>query len=336
MRVCILLLLIVASVHAVQVRVKDIVRLKGVRSNQLVGYGLVVGLEGTGDSAKTFFTVSSIANMLQRLGIVVDKEKMKVENVAAVIVTAELNTFSRCGDRLDVVVSSIGDCESLEGGVLLQTPLYAADGKVYAVAQGPVSIGGFNVRGARGQRSHPTVARIVDGAIVEKEALSGILDKDGRLSLLLRAPDFTTASRIADAINAVFAGVAEAVDASCIKVLVPEEERKNIIGFVAKIEAINVVPDSAAKVVINERTATIVMGENLRVDEVVVTHKNLTLMVREDEKIRKERTFLMKEGVTLKDVVDALNAIGASPQDIIAIIQAIKEAGALHAQIILM
>jgi flagellar P-ring protein precursor FlgI len=176
----------------------------------------------------------------------------------------------------------------------------------------------------------------VNGAIVEKEALSGILDKDGRLSLLLRAPDFTTASRIADAINAVFAGVAEAVDASCIKVLVPEEERKNIIGFVAKIEAINVVPDSAAKVVINERTATIVMGENLRVDEVVVTHKNLTLMVREDEKIRKERTFLMKEGVTLKDVVDALNAIGASPQDIIAIIQAIKEAGALHAQIILM
>lgn len=325
------LLILFKIADAVEVRIKDIVCIKGVRSNQLVGYGLVVGLEGTGDTAKTFFTVSSIANMLQHLGIVVDRKKVKVENVAAVIVTAELGPFKRCGEKIDVTVSSIGDCESLEGGILLQTPLYAGDGKVYAVAQGALTIGG-----GKGEKTHPTVARIPEGAIVEREAISKILDEEGRLSLLLRNPDFTTASRIVDAINTAFPNTAEALDPSCIKLRIPDKEKDNIIGFIAKIEALKVIPDAEAKVVINERTATIVMGEHLRVNEVAVTHKNLTLTIKKDEELIKEHTLLLKEAPTLKDVVEALNAIGATPQDIIAIIQAIKEAGALHAEIVLM
>lgn len=330
-----------------EVRVKDIARVVGVRPNQLVGYGLVVGLEGSGDSDKTVFTMQSVVSMMERLGVTVDRAKLKVKNVAAVVVTCELPPFARPGDRLDVSLSSLGDASSLEGGILLQTPILAANNEVYAVAQGSVSLGGSNLNTMGGLKNHPTVGRIPGGAIVERGVTSPILNEDREsLSLSLDRPDFTTASRLAKAINAKFTPVtAKAEDASLIRVGIPREFKEDLVGFVASLEELTLIPDVRVKVIINERTGTVVAGGDATISKVAVAHGNLSLKVIEKVKIpgqeakieeKREKLVIMEETTTVDNVVKSLNAIGSTPRDIIAILQSIDAAGALHAELVLM
>jgi len=329
----------------VEVRVKDIYRIDGLRENQLIGYGLIVGLDGTGDSKKTLFTNASVVNMLERLGVTVDSEKMGVKNVAAVMVTAELGPFAREGDRIDVTVSSLGDAKTIEGGILLQTPLLAANKEVFAVAQGPISIGGSNEALLSGQTENfPTVARMPGGAIIEKTLTSSLL-KNGMISLILDRADFTNASRLVKAINSKFGdSTALATDASLVNIAVPRNYKNDLVGFVAELEMVTLTPDSLPKVVINERTGTIVIGENVRISQVAISHGNLSLTVRAVEKIsgekteveKRERNIILQGSVAVSDIVIALNKIGATPRDITAIFQAIKAANALHAQLVLM
>jgi len=331
--ILIIFLSIVVVAQETEVRLKDLCRIEGIRPNQLIGYGLVVGLDGTGDDEGTFFTAQSIVNMLKRLGISVDKEKMEVENVAAVIVTAQLPSFAKVGDKIDVVVATLGDAESLEGGVLLQTPLLGADNEIYALAQGPISIG--KLRGKR----HLTVAQISQAAIVEKEVTCPIVKEDA-ISLVLNEPDFTTAFRIANVINNKFTpNTAKALDPSLILVKIPEDYREDVVEFIAGLEGLTLTPDTQAKVIINERTGTVVMGKDIRVSEVAVSHGNISLVVKkaeEEKETKEEKVVLIPPGVSISDIVSALNAVGATAEDLIAILQAIKAAGALHAEIIIM
>ncbi|REJ33086.1 MAG: flagellar biosynthesis protein FlgA [Bacillota bacterium] len=346
--------------HQPTVRVKDIARFEGVRDNQLFGMGLVIGLEGTGDGRGSQANVQMVANMLERFGITVDREALRLRNVAAVMVTADLPAFVRPGDRIDVTVSSFGDARSLQGGFLLQTPLEAADGRVYAVAQGPVSIGGFNVRagGSEVQRNHTAVGIVPGGAIVERSVPAEVLQGD-RLTLILHEPDFTTAARVAEAINRVFTpDTARALDRSAIEVRVPSIFMSQPVEFIALVEEIEVTPDAPARVVINERTGTIVMGHRARIATVAVAHGGLTVRVETEPQfgflppaeeggaptpVVVETTridvqeggdvVLIQGGASVEDVVQALNAIGASPRDIIAVLQAIKAAGALYGEL---
>jgi flagellar P-ring protein precursor FlgI len=333
------LLVLVGTVFSVpKVKIKDLVEIGGVRPNQLIGYGLVVGLDGTGDSKGTFFTAQSVVNLLAHFGIAVDKEKMKVKNIAAVLVTAELPPFAKCGAKIDVTVSSIGDCKDLQGGILLQTPLLGADGVVYAVAQGPVSAGGFAAAG--GRMAHPTVCRIADGAIVEREIADLLFGES--ISLYLKEPSFITSANIASSINERFGEIAKSCDPSSVSVQIPEEFSKKPVEFVAEIESLYVRPESVAVVVVNERTGTIVMGEDIRVSACAISHGNLSITVLEEKperrraRVRRESVMYLKEGVSVKDIVASLNAIGATPSDVIAILQALKEAGALFADIVIM
>ncbi|MCK4985098.1 MAG: flagellar basal body P-ring protein FlgI, partial [Desulfobacterales bacterium] len=262
------------NAHAV--RIKDIADLKGVRQNQLVGYGLVVGLEGTGDSDDSLFTIQSLASLLEKMGVTVQTTDIEdVENVAAVMVTTDLPPFASLGSRIDVLVSSIGDAENLQGGTLLFTPLKAADGKVYAVAQGPVSTGGFAVSGNSGdqvQKNFRTVGRVVGGALVEKEIHSNFNQKDS-LTLALHAPDFTTAARVAQAINrAFYSQLAQTENAGSIRVRVPENYLGKTVQFVTMIESLGVTPDMVSKIVVNERTGTVIMGENVRISTIAIAH----------------------------------------------------------------
>jgi len=339
------------------IRIKDIADLGGVRPNYLIGYGLVVGLDGTGDKTNTRFTVQSLVNMLERLGIAVNFNDVKVKNVAAVVVTANFPSFAKAGSRIDVLISSLGDASSLQGGTLLLTPLRASDGKVYAVAQGPVSVGGFSMSGAAGggiQKNHPTVGKITDGALVEREIPSNFSQKDNIL-ITLRNPDFTTVSRLTSAINnRLGENVTEPLDAGTVRLMVPHRFRGRIVELVASIETLEIVPDTAAKVVLDERTGTVVMGENVRISTVAVSHGNLNIVIKEkdnvsqplpfsrgettvtpesDVSVREERARLMvlPSGVSIEEVVKALNAIGVSPRDLITIFQAMKAAGAFHA-----
>lgn len=325
----------IAFAQETEVRVKDLCRIEGVRPNQLMGYGLVVGLDGTGDAKGTFFTAQSIVNMLTRLGISVDKEKMKIGNVAAVIVTAQLPSFARGGDKIDIVAATLGDAKSLEGGVLLQTPLSGADNEVYALAQGPISMGG-KMRA----KGHLTVAQISQGAIIEKEITCPIVKEDV-ISLILNEADFTTAFRIATAINAKFAPTtAKAQDPSLVLVKIPVNYKENIVEFIAALEGLTLIPDVVAKVIINERTGTIVMGKDIRISQVAVSHGDISVVVKattgETKETKEEKVLLLSSGVSINDIVAALNSIGATPEDLIAILQAIKSAGALHAEIIIM
>jgi flagellar P-ring protein precursor FlgI len=343
------------------VRIKDIADIKGVRQNQLVGYGLVVGLEGTGDSDDSMFTIQSLASLLEKMGVTVQTEDIDdVENVAAVMVTADLPPFAGVGGRIDVLVSSIGDAENLQGGTLLFTPLKAADGKVYAVAQGPVSTGGFAVSGNSGdkvRKNFPTVGRVVGGALVEKEIKSNFNQKDS-LTLSLHKPDFTTASRVAQAINrAFFNPLAQTEDAASIRVRVPENYLGNTVQFVTLVESLGVTPDMVSKVVVNERTGTVIMGENVRIATIAIAHGNLSIQIDESQNVSqplpfsrggetvvtpesdivvqegKNPIFLVESGVSIGEVVKALNALGVSPRDLIAIFQALKAAGALQAEL---
>ena len=337
-------------------RIKDIVDIKGVRQNQLVGYGLVVGLKGTGDSDD-----ASLASLLEKMGVTVQPDDIAdVENVAAVMVTTDLPAFASQGSRIDVLVSSIGDAENLQGGTLLFTPLKGADGSVYAVAQGPVSTGGFTVSGNSGdevQKNFPTVGRVVGGALVEKEIHSNFNQKDS-LTLALHDPDFTTASRVAQAINrAFFSQLAQTENAGSIQVSVPENYLGNTVQFVTLIESLGVTPDMVSKVVVNERTGTVIMGENVRISTIAIAHGNLSIQIDESQNVSqplpfsrggqtvvtpesdivvqegKNPIFLVESGVSIGEVVKALNALGVSPRDLIAIFQALKAAGALQAEL---
>ncbi|MEP9411266.1 MAG: flagellar basal body P-ring protein FlgI [Candidatus Brocadia sp.] len=344
------------------VRIKDIAYIQGVRDNQLYGYGLVMGLQGSGDSQIFRVTRQLAVNIFQKLGVLISETDFLSKNVAAVVVTVNIPSFARPGDKLDVVVSSLGDAKSLEGGVLLQTALQGADNEVYAVAQGPLSVGGYNVEGqAQSLRKNiSTTAYISNGAIVEKEIHSSILYGKS-LSVVLRDPDFTTANRLAEVINNFYPNTARAIDAAVVNIMPPKDfqSEDSIIRFVANIEELYVKPDSVARVIINERTGTIVAGENVRISTVAVAHGNLSITISERPEVsqpgalssgqttvvprtdiqvteEEKRLNVIQEGATISDVARALNVLGVTPRDLISIFQAIKRAGALHAELIIM
>ncbi len=354
-RVLLVVLFLSAAVASFAARIKDLTTIEGVRENLLVGYGLVVGLDDTGDDTKMYY--QTISNMLERLGIHVPADKVDVGNVAAVIVTAKLPPFAKPGMKIDVDVASIGDADSLQGGTLIMTPLFGPDGKIYAVAQGPVSIGGFNARGGgqKVQKNHPTAGRIPNGAIVERPLPASFTDT-GVINFNLNVPDFVTASRIAKAINRVWPGVARAVDPATVRVVVPPDYRGRIVDFVAQVQELEATQDANAKIVISERTGTIVMGADVRILPVAVSHGSLTVkvesapvvsqppplsggstVVTQQTKLsveeKKGPVFAIgmgKREVKVSDLINALNRVGASPRDIIAILRAIKAAGALE------
>lgn len=359
--VCFIIMLIaVAMATARAARIKDIANIRGVRQNQLVGYGLVVGLDGTGDGNKSLFTVQSLASMLEKMGVTIDPDDLKVKNVAAVMMTANLPPFARTGSRIDVLVSSIGDAKNLQGGTLLLTPLKGADGKVYAVAQGPVSTGGFSFGKGTGtgvQKNFPTVGRIVGGALIERE-IAHNFNQQELLTLALHTPDFTTATRVGQAINAAFGDtLASTPDAGTIKVKVPNLYRGRSVELVALIENLGVTPDMISRVIINERTGTVIMGENVRIATIAIAHGNLSIQVNKRDNVSqplpfsgggqtvvtsdrdviveegRNPLFLVESGVSIGQVVRALNALGVSPRDLIAIFQALKAAGALQAEL---
>jgi flagellar P-ring protein FlgI len=341
-------------------RLKDIAALKGVRTNQLIGYGLVVGLNGTGDGTGTKFTIQSLVNMLERLGIHALPEKVKVENVAAVMVTADLPAFARIGNRTDVLVSSIGDAESLQGGTLLMTSLKGVDDQTYAVAQGPILVGGFASSGDAGggvQKNHPTVARIPGGATIERE-IPFEFNRLEELVISLHQPDFTTALRVAKAINARLGEeAAQASDSGTVRIRVDGGENRDLVGLVASLEQLEVDPDRKAKVILAERTGTVIIGESVRVSPVAIAHGNLSVEIKERKDVsqpapfaergrtvvtkdsdvnvteEQRRLLLVESGASLGDLVSALNAIGVSPRDLITVFQAIKAAGALQADL---
>ncbi|MFT4703287.1 MAG: flagellar P-ring protein precursor FlgI [Bradymonadia bacterium] len=358
------------------VRVKDIAYVNGVRSNQLLGYGLVVGLAGTGDTGNAQFTVQSTVSMLSRMGIRVDPSSVQTRNVAAVMVTAELPPFARSGQNVDVVVSSLGNARSLQGGTLLLTPLRAADGEVYAVGQGPLTVGGYTVDGGSGtssQSGFTNVGRVPSGAIVE-QSITTSFGEGEEIRLNLHDPDFTTAVNVAREIGALFAteadaveptegpspyvGIASAVDASTIVVQIPEPFRNAVPQFVSIIERVEVETDTVARVIVNERTGTVVLGGNVRLSEVAVAHGSLSVRVdttfttsqpspfgegdtqvvpNADLQVQEEDVTLRLVGpaASIEDVISALNAVGTTPRDLIAILDAINSAGALHADLVI-
>jgi flagellar P-ring protein precursor FlgI len=339
-------------------RIKDIAEIKGVRDNQLIGYGLVVGLDGTGDGKKAQFTIQSMVTMLEKMGVTISADEIATSNVAAVMVTANLPPFAKSGNRIDALVNSIGDAKNLQGGTLLLTPLKAANGQVFAVAQGPVNTGGFAAGGAAGSvsKNFPTVGRVIGGALIERD-LDLAFKNRSSLTLSLHSPDFTTASRVSDQINALFYGrIAQAPDAGTIEIKVPPAYVGNLVEMVAMIEKLEVETDSAAKVIINERTGTVVMGENVRIGTLAIAHGNLSVIIKESSRVSQPGAFsdgqtvvtpdtdiavkedanqliLIDAGPSIGDVVSALNALGVSPRDLIAIFQAIKAAGALQAEL---
>jgi flagellar P-ring protein FlgI len=381
------LILFLFSSPAWGARLKDIASFKGIRSNQLVGYGLVVGLNKTGDDAtNSEFTTRTIVNMLQRMGIQISNDRisqLKLKNIAGVMVTSTLPPFGRNGSRIDVHVSSIGDATSLSGGTLLMTPLKGVDQQVYALAQGPIVVGGFAVSGASGsgvQKNHPTVGIISKGALIEKEIPLALNGKK-ELTLSLFNPDFTTAEKVMGAINQSTGGAfSRCLDSGTILIAVPESYQNRVVEWISSLEKLEIVPDAVAKVILNERTGTVVMGENVRISTVAVAHGNLSIQIKEKLNVSQPLPFapeapegtrpgavppregtgvvvvpggatvvtpessvsvkeeggsliVVSSGVNLGDVIRALNAIGATPRDLIAILQSIKAAGALQAEL---
>ncbi len=344
------------------VPVRDLVVISGARDNQLVGYGLVVGLAGEGDK-DPIYTKQTIANILQRYGVNVPAATLSAKNIAVVLVTADIPAFAKPGTRLDVLVSSMGDAKTLQGGVLLQTPLLGADNRVYAVAQGPMSVDGFiagqgGAGGATVSKNHPTVATMIGGAIVEREIPATIV-RENTIELLLREGSFTTAARLAGAINQAFTNAARAVDSTSVLVHIPEGGEKFPVDFIARLEAIEVIPDTPARIIINERTGTIVATATTRISNCAVSHGNLTITIARNLDVSQPNAF-SKTGttmvtpstdtkvseskgalVTLPDlptvekVASALNALGVTPRDMMAIFKAMKQAGALQAELII-
>lgn len=356
-----LILFLTSTVYAE--RIKDIAKWSGIRENQLVGYGLVVGLNGTGDKDGTYL-YQPIANMLSRMGITVNVRdlKGKVKNVAAVMVTAKLPTNVKAGTKIDVQVSSIGDAKSLQGGTLLLTPLIGPDGEVYALAQGPVSIGGFIAAGRAAQaiKNHQNVGFIPEGAIVERTVSVNLNTKD-ELQLHLHFPDITTAKNIAEKINETFkAAIAKALDPTTVTIIVPPTYRGNVLDFMAEVEKLEVSTDLPARVVINERTGTVVIGSHVRITPTALAHGGLIVTIRETPEVvqppplaprgaitetvprtelkveEKKASLVELQGSTVGDLVKALNALGVTPKDLISILQALKTSGALKAELIIM
>lgn len=325
----ILLVIVAMGLQAKAARLKDIVNVRGVRSNQLVGYGIVVGLNGTGDS-KAEFTSNSMARMLDRLGLKLNDKDIASKNVAAVIVTAELPAFARAGNRIDITVSAIGDATSLKGGTLVQTPLRAADQQTYAVAQGAVLVG-FSQSGV-----HETVARLPNGAMIERD-MDGDFTSRNMYRLTLHNPDFTTAARVAKKINMELGGkYASALDAGTIDLITPPSYEGKGVELLAIVESIDVNPDIRAKVVVNEKTGTVVIGEGVKISRVAISHGDLSLKVGGDAAGRKQngdRVIMMNEGTNVGDIVKAINKLGVSPKDLITILQSVKAAGALQADL---
>ncbi len=347
-----------------QVRVKDLSRLQGLETYQIVGYGLVTGLNGTGDTRRVTFTIQSVLNMLQRFGLNVPKQYVRMRNVAAVMVTAEVPAYVQKGDRLPVTVSSIGDARSLEGGVLLLTPLVDQSGRVVAMAQGALSVGGFAVPTTGGggvRQNHTLTGRIPNGAVVQSSIGKPFALKD-TLHLSLTEKDVTTAQRVLQAINQRFGeGTARPIQPYTIQVAVPEAYREadRRYAFLAEIEQLEVMPDVPARVVINERTGTVVVGGNVKILPAAVAHGNLSVEIRSEPIVSQPAPFSQGETVvlpntqatvyqdegkmvtienatTVQEVAQALNSLGVMPRDIIAILQALKEAGALRAELIVM
>ncbi|MBY6262291.1 flagellar basal body P-ring protein FlgI [Azospirillum sp. 412522] len=349
-----------APASAASARIKDIVDVEGVRDNMLIGYGLVVGLNGTGDSLNNSpFTEQSLTGMLERMGVNTRGTNLRTKNVAAVMVTATLGAYAAQGTRIDVTVSAMGDAKSLLGGTLLVTPMMGADGEVYAVAQGPIAVSGFTAQGqgASVTRGVPTSGRISSGAIVEREIQFSLAELPV-LRLSLRNPDFTTAQRVATAINIQLRGNrAQATDPASVLINVPDARRGDVVGLVTEIEQLRITPDQVARVVVDEKSGVIVMGENVRISTVAIAQGNLTIRITETPQVSQPGPFsqgqtavvprtdiqvddqsnnrlaVMNSGVTLQELVQSLNALGVGPRDMIAILQSIKAAGALQAEI---
>jgi len=374
----VLLLCFIGPSAGYSARIKDFSSIKGIRQNQLFGYGLVIGLFGSGDKGGTTFTQKGLSNMLQHMGITVNPEDIKAKNVAAVVVSAKMQPFARIGQKIDVTLSSIGDAKSLLGGTLLLTPLKGVDGKVYGLAQGPVVIGGYAAGGAAGggvAKNHTTAGRISGGATIEREIPLSVMDKK-ELTILLNNPDFNTANRGANAVNAQMqAHIATPMDSGTLEFKIPEKFNNNIVSLIAQIGEIEVRPDSIARVIVNEKTGTVVVGENVRILRVAVAHGNLSIQIKEQKNVSQPRAFapsgrgvapqqmkdgtvvasggstvvtpeshvsvaeedsrllLIPEGRTIGELVNALNAIGVTPRDLITILQAIKAAGALQGEL---
>jgi flagellar P-ring protein FlgI len=347
------------SAWALGSRVKDLVTVAGARDNQLVGYGIVVGLAGDGDK-NPIYTLRSFANLLQRFGVQVPAQTLVAKNVAVVMVTAEIRAFTKNGQKIDVTISAMGDARSLQGGVLVQTPLYGADGQVYAVAQGPLAVGGFigGNNSASVQKNHPTVATISGGALVEREIPTRIVENQ-EVELLLREPDFTSSARLAAAINEVFTNSARSMDSTSVKVRLPLGVETASVDFISRLEKIEVNPDVPARIVINERTGTIVATAQVKISSCAVSHGDLTITIantkdvsqpnalneggqtavtdRADTKLNegKGRMIVIDDLPTVDRVAAGLNAMGVTPRDMMAIFGSMKQAGALQAELIL-
>ncbi|MBI5344094.1 MAG: flagellar basal body P-ring protein FlgI [Deltaproteobacteria bacterium] len=342
-------------------RLKDIAYVEGVRPNQLVGYGLVVGLNGTGDKTSANYTMQSISNMLNRMGMKLDPKSIRVKNTAAVLITADLPPFAKPGARIDVIVSSLGDATSLQGGTLIASPLKGHDGTIYATAQGPVALAGFSAGGGQGgssvTKNHQTAAKVSGGAIIEKEVPVGI-EARNEIAIMLRSPDFTTAERVALEINkALGATAAVPVDAGKVAVAVPQAEKRALVSYISRIEGLSIEPDTITRVIVNERTGTVVIGENVKIATVAISHGDLSIEIKtqyllsqpapfspkgvtviqpvEKTEVKEERSrlIMLPENTTLGELVRVLNLVGVTPRDLIAILQAIKAAGALQADI---
>ncbi len=363
-----------------EVRIKDITSIENNCQKMLVGYGLVVGLNGTGDRSSgtrgAIFTVQTISNMLERFDITVPKEQLRTRNAAAVMLTAQTPAFGRVGSKFDVTVASLGDANSLEGGVLLMSPLKASDGSYCAIAQGPLSIGGYNIEtdaGERMQQNHALVGIVPNGGVLQKKLAGDDFSIDKPVRFIINDPDFVTASRIGEKINSYYlsdsllnpnsAFIAQALNASVVEMVFPERisDRDEAIAFLSKIESLSIVPDIDARVVVNERTGTIVAGGNVKISEVMISHGNLTIHVKRRPIISQPSAAFSSTGktvveymtettvtesdaqvavipntTTVSDLAQALNELALRPRDIIAIFQAIKQAGALNARLIIM
>ena len=376
----IFIIVILMSWEAMAARIKDIAGISGVRDNQLIGFGLVVGLQGTGDSYNNGFTRDTLANLLSRQGIAMTGKDLQFKNIATVMVTAKLPPFAKIGSKIDIEVSSIGDAKSLLGGTLLMTLLKGTDGQVYAVGQGSVTLGGFSAGGAAGggvSKNHTTAGSVANGGVVEKE-LKYDFESNRVLTVNMYQPDFTTAARVATLIGSKVSEVdAKIIDSSSILINLKDTYRGSVVALVSVIEGLDVQTDSAAVVVMNEKTGTIVMGENVRISTVAVAHGNLSIEIKEEKKVsqplpfapmgvgepkegkgpdkgvmvapggqtvvtpetqvnvaeEKKNLIVVSQGVTIQEVVKALNAIGVSPRDLITIMQTIKAAGALQADL---
>jgi flagellar P-ring protein precursor FlgI len=368
------ILLVAAATSALAqelgVRVKELGRVDGVRENMISGYGIVTGLAGTGDTARSQSTLQSVANALREFGLNVTPQQLSSRNVAAVLVTATLPPFARSGDRVDVIVASMGDARSLTGGALLMTPLYGADRRIYALAQGAVLIGGykFELNQNMVQKNHPTTGIVPEGAMVEAELNATVLAADGTMKLVLFEPDYTTASRIAAAVNEKLAAPATAIDAGRVQVSVPAENQARLVDFLARLESLTVQPDLRARVVINERTGTVVSGGGVRLSKVSVAHGDLKVNITTDFLVSQPQIFggfdsnvnvgrgvrtaivpqtrieanesgmnsvTMPDGATVSDLVAALKQVRSTTRETIAILQSIKRAGALHADLVI-